>query len=52
MKARKKKSHTKEILHRLFKNKLAVAGLVVIILLVLVQFLLRFWHRMAMRYRI
>ena len=36
MKARKKKSHTKEILHRLFKNKLAVAGLVVIILLVLV----------------
>ena len=32
---KKKKSHTREILHRLFKNKLAVAGLVVIILLVL-----------------
>ena len=32
---KKKKSHTREILHRLFKNKLAVAGLGVIILLVL-----------------
>ena len=31
----KKKSHTGEIMRRLFKNKLAVAGLVVIILLVL-----------------
>lgn len=36
---RKKKSHLREILQRLFKNKLAVAGLVTIILLVLVAIL-------------
>ena len=36
---RKKKSRMREILHRLFKNKLAVAGLVTIALLVLVAIL-------------
>lgn len=52
MKARKKKSHTKEILHRLFKNKLQWRDLWSLFYCYWLQFLLRFWHRMAMRYRI